>query len=77
MSKPQADRTIFSQIRDVFARAGLDASEILDSSITMVAVFARILDVPRSKVLELLEERIASASLLDPREQGWTKASDN
>jgi hypothetical protein len=72
MNKPQADQTIFSQIRAVFARAGLDDAEILESSITMVAVFARVLGVPRTKVLEMLEERIAAAAVLDPREQGWS-----
>jgi hypothetical protein len=77
MRKPRADRTIFSQIRAVFARAGLDDAEILEVSITMVAVFARVLGVPRSDVLKRLEERVADASLLDPREQAWTTGPGN
>jgi hypothetical protein len=71
MTQPQSDQTVFSQIRAVFARAGLDDGEILESCITMVAVFARVLGVPREHVLEMLEERIAGAAQLDPRKQGW------
>lgn len=71
MTGPSADRTLFSQIREVFARASLDDYEILEACITMVAVFARVLGTPRAKVLELLEARIADAALLDPHEQGW------
>jgi hypothetical protein len=71
MAKSQSDQTVFSQIRSVFARAGLDDGEILEASITMVAVFARVLGVPRDQVLEMLDERITGAARLDPREQGW------
>lgn len=71
MAKPQSDPTVFSQIRAVFARAGLDDGEILEASITMVAVFARMLGVPRDQVLEMLDQRITGAAQLDPRKQGW------
>jgi hypothetical protein len=64
-------------VRKVFARFGLDDTETFEASVTLVAVFARVLGIPRDTVFEMLEERLSGAAQLDPREQGWTKGPDN